>query len=171
MPRRTTEQQIRDLEAKIKAIQQRAERKKVKANPAVKFMKAALKSIEKSMSSTDDQVLRRALDEARGTVSSCLSLCGVTAKAPRGMLTPRPRATVAARTRVAGTENGSAMAQPDANDLVAYLRKNPGSNSEAITREFDTDAATLRGAMRELIDGGRVRTEGQRRGMRYFVGV
>jgi len=171
MPRRTTEQQIRDLEAKIKSIQDRAQRKKVKANPAVKFMKAALKSIEKSMSSSDDQVLRRALDEARGTVSSCLSLCSVTSKAPRGTLIARPRAAVAARTRVTSTENGPAMAQPDANDLLAYLRNNPGSNSESITREFDTDAATLRGTMRELIDLGRVRTEGQRRGMRYFVGA
>jgi len=171
MARLTTEDRIKQLEAKIAAIKQRAERQKVRANPAVKHMKAGLKYLERAISATDDQVLRKSLDEARGNVSACLSLCGVTAKAPRGTLSPKPRGKAAARTRVSSTENGPTMATPDANDLVAYLKKNPGSNSESITKEFSTDAATLRGAMRELIDQGKVRTEGQRRGTRYFVGV
>lgn len=171
MARLTTEDRIKQLEAKIAAIKQRAERQKVRANPAVKHMKAALKYLDQSMASTDDQVLRKSLDEARGNVSACLGLCGVTAKAPRGTLTPKARGKTAARTRASTTENGPAMAQPEANDLLAYLRGNPGSNSESITKEFSTDAATLRGAMRDLIDQGKVRTEGQRRGTRYFVGV
>ncbi len=166
MARFSTEDKIKQLEAKIAAIKARAERQKVRANPAVKFMKAALKNLERAIGSTDDQVLRKSLGEARENVSACLGLCGVTTKAPRGTLVPKAR-----RRGAANTENGPAPAQPDANDLVAYLKANPGSNSEAITKQFETDAATLRGTMRGLIDQGKVRTEGERRGTRYFVGV
>jgi predicted transcriptional regulator len=171
MPRLSTEERIRQLEAKIAAIKDRAERQKVRANPAVRHMKAALKALDKSMSATDDQVLRKSLGEARSNVSACLGLSGVTVKSPRGgALAPRPRKS-AGRTRATNTENGPALAQPDANDLLAFLKNNPGSNSEKITAAFDTDAATLRGTMRGLIDQGRVRTEGERRGTRYFVGA
>lgn len=171
MPRLSIEDKIKQLEAKIAAIKDRAEKKKVRANPAVKHMKAALKYLDRSMASTDDTVLRKSLDEARGNVSACLSLCGVAGKAPRNTLTPRTRGPKAARTRVTSTENGPAMMGPDANDLITFLKQNPGSNSEKITAAFQTDAATLRGTMRPLIDQGVVRTEGERRGTRYFVGA
>lgn len=164
MPRRTTEQQILDLQAKIKSIQERAERKKVKANPAVKFMSMALRSIDKALNSTDDQVLKKALDEARATIASCLALTGVKKGLSQRSLTPR-----APKARASSTENGGS--QPDANNLIAFLRTNPGSSSEAITKQFATDAATLRGAMRELLDQGKVTTKGQRRGTKYFAGV
>lgn len=169
MARRTTEQQILDLQAKIKAIHERAERKKVKANPAVKFMAMGLRSIDKALNSTDDQVLKKALDEARATVASCLALTGV--KKGLGQRTLTPRAPATARSGASATENGAHAAQPDANDLLAYLRDNPGSSSETISRQFSTDAATLRGAMRDLLDQGKVTTQGQKRGTKYFAGV
>ncbi len=169
MARRTTEQQILDLQAKIQSIQARAERKKVKANPAVKFMAMGLRSIDKALNSTDDQVLKKALDEARATVASCLALTGV--KKGLGQRTLTPRAPAGARSGASSTENGAHAAQLDANDLIAFLRTNPGSSSETITKQFATDAATLRGAMRTLLDQGKVTTKGQKRGTRYFVGV
>jgi hypothetical protein len=46
MPRRITEQQVRDLEAKIKAINERAECKKIRANPAVKSMATDLLDLQ-----------------------------------------------------------------------------------------------------------------------------
>jgi hypothetical protein len=167
MPRLSTDDKIKQLEAKIAAIRERAERKKIKANPAVKYMKAALKNLERSMGATDDPVLRKSLDEARGNVSACLGLCGVTTKAPRGAQGSRGRGRAASRARAANTENGPHYAAPDANDLLAYLRSNPGSNSESITKQFSTDAVSLRPVMRKLIDEGKVKTQGERRGTRY----
>lgn len=158
MPRQSTEDRIKRLEDQIRAIKERAERKSVRANPAIKYMGAALRSIEKAMSSTEDAALRKALDEARATVSACLSLCGVTAKSARGVLTPRSRA------------NGRSDGRPDADSLLKYVKSNPGSRSEDVTAALGTNAASIRPVMHELIAEGRVRTEGQRRGMRYFAG-
>ena len=119
-------------------------------------MGAALRSIEKAMSSTEDAALRKALDEARATLSACLSLSGVTARSSRGVLTPRARSIA--------TDNG----RPDPDHLLKYVKSNPGSRSEELTAALGTDAASIRPVMHSLIAEGRVRTEGQRRGMRYF---
>ena len=160
MTKRTTEQQILDLQAKIKAIHERAERKKVQANPAVKFMAMSLRSIDKALNSTDDQVLKKALDEARATVASCLALTGVKKGLGQRTLTPR-----------AGQPRAGSAPAVATDEVWSYVRKNPGRNSEAIGAEFGTDSATLRPILKELIAGGQVRTEGQKRGTRYFVGV
>lgn len=126
-------------------------------------MSMALRSLDKALNASDGAVLKTALDEARTTVASCLGLIGVKPKAARRTLTRRPRG------HAATSDNGSA--QPDANDLLAYLKNNPGSSSETITKQFSTDAGTLRPVMRRLIDDGKVKTKGERRGTRYFVGA
>ena len=153
MARRTAEQQIQDLQAKIAAIQERADRKKAKKNPAVKFMAMGLRSLDKALNSTDDAVLRKALDHARVTVASCLAMTGVKAGAARKVLGTRPR--------------GGSGQKLDAAAILAYLKSNPGSSSESISKQFSTDAASLRSALRQLIDDGKVRTTGERRGTRY----
>ena len=158
MPRISTEDKIKQLEAKIADIKARAERQKVRKNPSIKFMKAGLRSIENAMRSTDDAVLRKSLDDARANVSACLSLSGVTARGSKSVLNPRPR----------GTDNGAA---PDANDLLGYLKKHPGAKSEQISAALSTDAIALRKTLQPLMDDGKVRTEGQKRGRRYFAGV
>lgn len=154
MARRTAQQQIEQLEAKIKAIQERAARKSVRANPAIKHMSAALRSINKALNASDDTVLRKALDEARATLNACLSLVGVTPKAAKGTLAPRGRA------------RGSSRPDPDA--LIKFVKSKPGSNSEQLSAALGTDAASMRPVMHELIAAGKLRTEGQRRGTRYF---
>src|SRR5689334_20621250 len=145
MPRSSTEDRIKRLEDQIKAIKERAERKNARSNPAIKFMGAALRSIEKAMSSTEDAALRKALDEARATVSACLSLSGVSAKSAKGLLTPRARGS---------------SGRPDADNLLKYVKSNPGSRSEELTAALGTNAAAIRPVMHELIAAGRVRTEG-----------
>jgi len=169
MARKTTEQRIQDLEAKIQKIKAQAERQKVAKNPAIKPMAAALASIDKALNATDDTVLRKSLDEARGVVSACLGLLGVTPKTKRlrgRLLAARIRGTAP----TSSTTNGSADG-PDANDLLKYLEGNPGSSSEALSKEFETDSGTLRPVMRQLIDEGKVKTKGQRRGMKYYASV
>lgn len=154
MARRTAQQQIEILQAKIKAIQDRAARKSVRANPAVKHMSAALRAINKALHATDDAVLRKALDEARATLNACLSLVGVTPKASKGVLPARGR--------------GRSSARPDVDSLLRFVKSKPGSNSEQLSAALGTDAASMRPVMHELIAAGKLRTEGQRRGTRYF---
>src|SRR5690349_4877704 len=111
MPRISTEDKIKKLEAKIADIKARAERQKVKKNPTIKHMKAGLRYVEKALNASEDAVLRKELDGARETLSACLGLLGIVPpRSGRSVLRPRPR----------GTDNGVA---PDANDLIAYLQK------------------------------------------------
>jgi len=165
MARKTTEQKIADLEAKIQSLKAKAERKKIAKNPVIKPLNAALSYIDKALNATSDAVLREPLDEARATVSSCLGLLGVTPKTKRGgrrLLTPRARGAAPAT-------NSDSADGPEASDLLSYLTNNPGSSSETLSKQFATDSATLRPVMRQLIDEGKVKVKGQKRGTRYFA--
>src|SRR5262249_15139158 len=86
--RRTEGQRIKDLEAQITARKQRAERKKMTRDPALRHVSAALRSIDKALANSEDSATRQALDEARATLSAALSLNGV---APKASLIPRGR--------------------------------------------------------------------------------
>jgi hypothetical protein len=157
MARRTAQQQIDSLQAKIRSIQERAERKAVRSNPAIKHMSAALRSVNKAMQAGNDPVLRKALDEARETLTACLTLVGVKAKATKGS-----SSTLAPRGR------GRSAGRPEADDLLRLVKSKPGSNSEQLSAALESDAASMRPVIHELIAAGRLRTEGQRRGTRYF---
>ena len=61
--RRTEEQRIQALEAQIAALKLRAERKKLTRDPALKHVSAALRSIDKALSHSEDAATRQALDE------------------------------------------------------------------------------------------------------------
>ncbi len=54
-----------------------------------------------------------------------------------------------------------------ADALLNYVRNNPGQRSDEISAAMGTDAGTIRPVMKKLIAGGKVTTEGQRRGMTY----
>jgi hypothetical protein len=63
--RRTPDQIVADLEAKIAAVKNREVRKQAKANPAVKHGMIAIKSIDKAAGETIDSAALSALDGAR----------------------------------------------------------------------------------------------------------
>jgi hypothetical protein len=153
--RRTPEQRIADLQAKIQAIKQRAERAKVKRSPALRHMNAALKSIEKAMAETQDAATRRALDEARATLSATLALNGVVPTTSGGGA-PRVR-------RSSGDVEGLAER------LLEHVRAHPGQRGEEIAAALGTDTTTMRPPMKKLIAANSVRTTGKNRGMRYFA--
>ncbi|MCE9592615.1 MAG: hypothetical protein K8S98_00340 [Planctomycetes bacterium] len=157
--RRTPEQRIADLQAKIEAIKHKAERAKVKRNPALRHMSAAMKSVEKAQAETQDVATRKALDEVRATLSATLALNGVVVA--RGSA-PRVR-----RTGGAGGTDASDL--PD--KLLAYVKAHPGQRGEEIAAALDTDTYSMRPSMKRLIEAGDVRTQGKNRGMRYFVGA
>lgn len=54
-------------------------------------------------------------------------------------------------------------------ELLAYLKKNPGHRGEQISAALKTDTKTIRLPLKALIQAKKVKTKGQRRGMTYFV--
>ena len=94
--RRTPEQMIADLEAKIAAVKARAATKKAKADPAGKALTAAAKAVDKAIEAAqgnDDLV--RALEAGRAPLSEQMVRMGLRLpdrKARRGR---RPKETAA----------------------------------------------------------------------------
>jgi hypothetical protein len=150
--RRSEEQMIQDLEARIAAIKAKAERKKIKRDPALKHISGALRSIDKALSETGDNATRQALDEARSTLSACLSLNGVVV-ATDGK--PRGRRS---------SQSNDAMSD----QLLTYVMAHPGQRGEQIAAALRTDVGVMRSPMKKLIAANKVKTRGQRRGMTYF---
>lgn len=157
MTKRTIQERIQELEAKIAAIKARDERKKVRTRPEVKHLNMALRSIDKGLNASEDAVLRKALDEARATVSSCLALFGVTPKAARANAAPKRRAKPAAAA-------ASPKADLDAAAVLTYIKNNSGMKGEVIAGEFGTDTASLRPVLKQLAADGAIKSEGKGRG-------
>jgi predicted ArsR family transcriptional regulator len=151
--RRSPEQLIKDLEAKIANIKARAERKKIKRDPSVRHTLGAVRSIDKALAATEDKPTRQALDEARSTLSALLSLQGFAPKAERNVLAPRR-----------GRAPSSAVS---ADAVLEHVRAHPGQRGEEIATALGTSTAALRPVMKRLIADGAVKTKGERRGMRY----
>jgi hypothetical protein len=145
--RRGEEQLIADLQAKIENIKARAATTTAKSDPTFRHVSKAIKSIDAAMSSTGDQPIRTALQEARATLSACMQL--------KGVFMPQ------------GRRSGNAV-DPDA--VLVYVQKNPGQRGEHIAAGLGTDSKALRGPMKRLIESGQVRTKGERRGMQYWTG-
>ncbi len=150
--RRTDEQLIAGLQAKILELKHRAELKKAKSDPSLRHISAALRSIDKAEAESKDPVTRQALDEARATLSACLSLNRAAPKDENGVLVPKAH------------PSGKAL-DPDA--LLEHIRENPGQRGEQIAAALGTDTNSMRRVMHALIAEKKVKTKGQRRGMSY----
>jgi len=152
--RRTDDEIIADLQRKIDEVKRRAERQKVKKDPALRYVTAAVRSIDKAVSHSADAATRNALAEARATLAACLALNGAAApKAGRGVLTPR-RST-----------NG----RVEPGRVLQYLQMHAGSRAEDIAAALGTDTMSLRPSLQELRAAATVRAEGKARATRYFV--
>ncbi len=77
MKQRSEQEHVAELQAKIDAIKMRGEKKRARANPAVRLATVALKSIDKAARETDDATAKKALGEAREPLSAWLALEGL----------------------------------------------------------------------------------------------
>lgn len=153
--RRSEEQLIADLEKQIAHIKVRAEQRKAKKSPAIRSMQTALKALDKALGESEDAATRKALGEARSTISACLSLNGAT---PSTLTAAKP-----------GGRRSSDEVVELAAQLLAYVAKNPGHRAEQIANALGSDTGTIRLPMKKLIANRKVRTTGQKRAMAYFT--
>lgn len=75
--RRTDDDRIAELAAKIDGIRVRAARKAARANPAVKQATLALKAMERALESQPDEPLGPALEQALAVIRPALDQQGV----------------------------------------------------------------------------------------------
>ena len=147
--RRSPEQMIDDLQQEIERLKNKAAQAKVKKDPALKHVTAAVRSIDKAAQETEDAPTRKALEDARATLGACLKLAGVTPD--KGTLVPQRGPRV----------------EPEA--VLDYLANHPGSSGEDVASALGTDTKGLRPTMKKLIAAKQVKTKGKARGMRYSV--
>jgi hypothetical protein len=152
---RSEEERIRALEAQIERLRRRKAQKLVRRDPSVVQMRAAVRSIDQAMAATTNPTTRKALGEARNTLTACLALTGAMPKQDGGVLMPQ-----------AGRSAGGVS--EDA--LLSHVRADPGARGEEIASVFGASADAIRPVMKRLIRAGRVKAAGQARAMSYAAG-
>jgi hypothetical protein len=82
-----------------------------------------------------------------------------------GRVSRGPQAKPVRRTRRSSTD-----VEAVSSEVLSYVKTHPGHRLEEIGRGLATDTAGLKLPVKELLASGRLRTEGQKRGTRYFAG-
>ncbi len=144
--RRTVDEQIADLAAKINAIRERETRREAKKDPALRHATSAMRSLDKALAASKDAEVRHALLTVRSGLAPVLG----TPSSPNGRV-----------------RRSAAEVDGLADSLLNYVINNPGQRGEVIAAEMAVDTNAMRPVMKKLIAAGKVRTEGQRRGMTY----
>lgn len=106
MKQRTEQERVQELKDKIAAIEARGERKRARANPAVRHAVIAVKAIDKAVVEATDAAAKKALGEAREPLSEWLASEGL-ALAPRAV---KPKAEAQPEKRARKRKNNTAVA-------------------------------------------------------------
>jgi hypothetical protein len=154
--RRTPEQLIKDLEAKIEEVKQRAAAKRVKASGEGKALVTAVKALDKALASSTGDT-QRAIEAARAILAERLAEMGLGAGAGGASKGERVRRS---------TEDLEELAA----SIRAHVQANPGARLEEISADIDVPSKDLKRPVQLLLGNGELRTEGQKRGTRYFLG-
>lgn len=83
--------------------------------------------------------------------------------------TATPAAPKAAR-RTKGAKRSASELQALKDRLTRLIHDNPGSNAEQLNSILGTRTAEIAGPIRQLVASRAIKTEGERRGTRYFPG-
>ena len=59
--------------------------------------------------------------------------------------------------------------KPDADRVMDFITKHPGSRSEEIAAELGADTASLRAVLHQLRDDGKISVQGKARATRYAL--
>jgi hypothetical protein len=110
------------------------------------------------------RVRQAALDSLRQAIEG-----GAPSAARRGRKPGRPAAAPAGGAGRRGRKPSAASVQAAA-DLQAHVQANPGLRLEEIGAALGQDTKGLKGPAARLVRDGVLRTEGRRRGTRYFPG-
>jgi hypothetical protein len=122
---------------------------------------AALGSVQMALQEGVGTPVRRGPGRPRGSGKAA---SGVPAR--RGPGRPSTAKSAAGRRVRRSSEDVEEIAE----QVLGYVRAHPGSRLEEIGRGLGTDTAGLKLPVKELLMTGRLRTEGQKRGTKYFVG-
>jgi hypothetical protein len=121
---------------------------------------AALGSVQTALAAGVGTPVRRGPGRPRGS-----------GKATGGKPARRgPGRPPAAKPPTGRIRRSSADVEEVAEQVLGYVRSHPGSRLEEIGRGLGTDTAGLKLPVKELMGSGRLRTEGQKRGTKYYVG-
>ncbi len=151
--RRSPEELVADLQAKIEAIKQRAVRAKTKRDPALRHISKAHKAVEAALNETGDGATRQALQEVHAILAATLALNGIVVAH-----------SAAPRVRRVSAEDVEDIGER----LFAHIQEHPGQRGEEIAASLGTDSFSMRPSMKRLVSAGKVRSAGRNRGMRYF---
>lgn len=111
-------------------------------------------------------VQQAALDSIRAAIAGAPAGASARRAAPRrATSTPAAPAPAGRRGRRPSPESERAAAA-----LLAHVQAHPGQRLEEIGAALGMDTSLLKGPAARLVRDGSLRTEGQRRGTRYFPG-
>jgi hypothetical protein len=133
--------------------------------------------VDQFVSDLSTHVREQALETVRAALGDGAARRGPGRPRKAGKRGPgRPRKAAARRgpgrpRKAAGrVRRSSADLEATADKLLAHVRANAGQRLEEIGRELDTPTAGLKRPIQMLVAEGKLRTEGQKRGTRYFAG-
>ncbi|MEQ1728365.1 MAG: hypothetical protein ABL982_08270, partial [Vicinamibacterales bacterium] len=82
----------------------------------------------------------------------------------------RPRGSTPVRRAAKGGKRDAASLDEMGAAILAFVQANPGLGAIEIAEAVQTDVGTIRLPMQKLLADRKVRTQGQRRGTKYFAG-
>ena len=156
--RRSEEQRIAELEAKIMQIKALAEKKKVQRDPSLRHIKMALRSIDKAANASGDATARKTLEDIRVTLAGLMALGGGGGGGGEATITPRGRSSASSM--------GGGVA-PSEHQLMEYIQRHPGQRGEEIARALNSETRLMRPVLHRLIEAKRIKTSGQARATAY----
>lgn len=152
--RRSPEEMIEDLQREIARLK---DAQKLKTSPGRKQARLGLKALQKAQALAADEgdpELDRALGAALGALEGLFS-----GEATAGV-------GGAGGVRVRRTSDDLAQLQEQ---MIAFLDESPGTSISEIAVAVGASPKELRGPLVALVEEGRVKKTGERRGTRYFL--